>query len=214
MIENFVDGQARGQARACQGCSRNDGWRIGRPEPHRRASRSDGPDQRSRLQFVVELFWWSVTLVLMAIGIIGTVLPILPGTTVIFAAAVLHRLVLGPEKALGWLSILVLFALTLASLAIDFVSGWFGTRRFGATRWGSLGAFAGAIVGIFFGLAGLLIGPVVGALAGEIVGGKRLVDAGRAGWGAFLGNLAGMLGKLLIALAMVSWFLLATPAPF
>jgi uncharacterized protein YqgC (DUF456 family) len=162
----------------------------------------------------VELFWWSVTLVLMAIGIIGTVLPILPGTTVIFAAAVLHRLMLGPEKGLGWLSILVLFALTLASLAIDFGSGWFGTRRFGATRWGSLGAFAGAIVGIFFGLAGLLIGPVVGALAGEIVGGKRLVDAGRAGWGALLGNLAGMLGKLLIALAMVSWFLLATPAPF
>ena len=155
-----------------------------------------------------------MTLVLMAIGIVGTVLPILPGTTVIFAAAMLHRLMLGPEKGVGWVSIFVLFTLTLASLAIDFGSGWFGTRRFGATRWGSLGAFAGAMVGIFFGLAGLLIGPVLGALAGEIIGGKRLVDAGRAGWGALLGNLAGMLGKLLIALAMVSWFLLATPAPF
>jgi uncharacterized protein len=162
----------------------------------------------------MELFWWSVTLVLMAIGLIGTVLPILPGTTVIFAAAVIHRLMLGPEKGLGWFSILVLLALTLASLAIDFVSGWLGARRFGATQWGTLGAFAGAIVGIFFGLPGLLIGPVVGALAGEIVGGKQLVDAGRAGWGALLGNLAGMLGKLLIALTMVSWFLVATPAPF
>ncbi|HEX4667347.1 MAG TPA: DUF456 family protein [Chthoniobacterales bacterium] len=161
----------------------------------------------------MELFWWSVTLVLMAIGLIGTVLPILPGTTVIFAAAVIHRLMLGPEKGLGWLSILVLFGLTLASLAIDFVSAWFGARRFGATRWGRLGAFAGALVGVFFGLPGLLVGPVVGALAGEIAGGKQLVDAGRAGWGALLGNLAGMLGKLLIALAMVSWFLLATPPP-
>lgn len=162
----------------------------------------------------MELFWWSVTLVLMAIGLIGTVLPILPGTAVIFAAAVIHRIMLGPEKSIGWMSIILLLALTLASFAIDFAGGWFGARRFGATRWGSLGAFVGAIVGLFFGLPGLLVGPVIGALAGEIVGGKQLVDAGRAGWGALLGNLAGMLGKLLIALAMVSWFLIAAPAPF
>ena len=69
-------------------------------------------------------------------------------------------------------------------------------------------------MGIFFGLPGLLVGPVVGAVAGEIAAGMKLVDAGRAGWGALLGNLAAMLGKLFIALAMVSWFLIATPTPF
>ena len=121
---------------------------------------------------------------------------------------------LGAEKSIGWLSILLLFVLTLASFAIDFAGGWFGARRFGATRWGMLGAGAGAIVGLFFGLPGLLFGPVLGALAGEIIGGKRLVAAGRAGWGALLGNIAVYLGKLLIALAMVSWFLVAAPAPF
>ena len=162
----------------------------------------------------MELFWWSVTLVLMAIGLIGTVLPIFPGTAVILAAAILHRIMLGPEKSIGWPSILVLLFLALASYAIDFAGGWFGARRFGATRWGMLGAVVGAIVGLFFGLPGLLVGPVLGALAGEIIGGKRLVAAGRAGWGALLGNLAAMLGKLLIALAMVSWFLVAAPAPF
>ena len=77
-----------------------------------------------------------------------------------------------------------------------------------------LGAAAGAIFGLFFGLPGLLLGPVLGALIGEIIGGKRLVPAGRAGWGALLGNVAALLGKLLIALAMVSWFLVAAPAPF
>jgi uncharacterized protein YqgC (DUF456 family) len=70
------------------------------------------------------------------------------------------------------------------------------------------------IIGLFFGLPGLIVGPIIGAVAGETVGGKRLVDAGRAGWGTLLGNLAGMLGKLVIALAMVSWFLVAVPAPF
>ncbi len=151
---------------------------------------------------------------LMAIGLIGTVLPIFPGAAVIFAAAILHRIMLGAEKSIGWPTILVLLLLTLASYAIDFAGGWFGARRFGATRWGMFGAVVGAIVGLFFGLPGLLLGPVLGALAGEIIGGKRLVAAGRAGWGALLGNVAALLGKLLIALAMVSWFLVAAPAPF
>jgi hypothetical protein len=162
----------------------------------------------------VELFWWGLTLVLMAIGLLGTVLPILPGTVIILAAAVLHRVMLGPEKGLGWASLLLLALLALASYAVDFIGGWFGARRFGATKWGTFGALAGAVVGLFFGLPGLLIGPVLGALGGELVGGKKMMDAGRAGWGALLGNLAAIIGKLLIGLIMVSWFLLAAPTPF
>jgi uncharacterized protein YqgC (DUF456 family) len=162
----------------------------------------------------MELFWWGLTLVLMAFGLIGTVLPVLPGTAIILGAAIMHRIMLGPAKSLGWSSIALLVLLTLVSYAIDFAGGWLGARRFGATRWGAFGALAGAIVGVFFGLPGLLLGPVVGALTGEIIGGMKLIDAGRASWGALLGNLAAMVSKLLIALAMVSWFLLATPAPF
>jgi uncharacterized protein len=162
----------------------------------------------------MELFWWGLTLVLMAFGLIGTVLPVFPGTAIILGAAIMHRIMLGPAKSLGWSSIALLVLLTLVSYAIDFAGGWLGARRFGATRWGAFGALAGAIVGVFFGLPGLLLGPVVGALAGEIIGGMKLIDAGRASWGALLGNLAAMVGKLLIALAMVSWFLVATPAPF
>jgi len=162
----------------------------------------------------MELFWWAVTLVLMAVGLIGTVLPIFPGTAVILAAAVLHRVMLGADKSIGWRSFAVLTALTLASYALDFAAGYLGARHFGATRWGIFGALAGGIVGIFFALPGLLFGPIIGAVAGEIIGGQRLASAGRAGWGALLGNLAGMLGKLVIALAMVGWFLVAAPAPF
>ena len=162
----------------------------------------------------MELFWWSVTLVLMALGLIGTVLPVIPGTAVILAAAIIHRIMLGPGKSVGWASIAVLVLLTLASYAIDFVGGWLGARRFGATRWGMWGALLGALVGIFFGLPGLLLGPIIGAITGELISGKRLLDAGRAGWGALLGNLAALLGKLAIGFAMVSWFLVAVPAPF
>jgi len=162
----------------------------------------------------MELLWWLIAIVLMAVGLIGTVLPIVPGTTIILAAAVIHRVMLGPMKSIGWWSIGVLLLLTLVSYALDFASGYFGARRFGATKWGMAGAIVGGIIGLFFAVPGLLIGPVVGAFAGEIISGKRLVKAGRAGWGTLLGNIAGMIGKLAIGLVMVTWFLVATPSPF
>jgi uncharacterized protein YqgC (DUF456 family) len=161
----------------------------------------------------MELVWWLIAIVLMAIGLIGTLLPIVPGAIIILAAAVLHQIMLGSEKSVGWWNIAALVLLTLLSYALEFAGGYFGAKRFGATKWGAFGATLGAIVGLFYPFPGLIVGPVVGAIAGELVAGKRLVSAGRAGWGTLLGNLAGMLGKLTIALVMVSWFLVTAPAP-
>ena len=121
---------------------------------------------------------------------------------------------LGPAKSIGWLVIGVLVGLTLFSHALDFLGGYYGAKRFGATRWGTFGAIIGAVVGLFFGIIGLFVGPVIGALLGEFLAGKRLVDAGRAGWGSLLGNLAGMLAKLMIAVGMIILFLMTVPSPF
>jgi uncharacterized protein YqgC (DUF456 family) len=162
----------------------------------------------------MDLFWWLFVIVLFAVGLIGTVLPVFPGTTIILAAAVIHRMMLGPEKSVGWRAIAILVLLTLASYALDFVGGYFGAKYFGATRWGTFGAIMGALVGLFFGIIGLFVGPVVGAIVGEFIAGKRMIDAGRAGWGSLLGNLAGMIGKLMIALLMITIFLMAAPSPF
>lgn len=162
----------------------------------------------------MELFWWLITIVLFALGLIGAVVPLLPGTTIILAAAIIHRLMLGPEKSVGWPTLGILFLLTVVTYAIDFLSGYFGAKYFGATKWGMFGAMIGALVGIFFGFIGLFVGPVIGAIAGEFIAGKQLVDAGRAGWGSLLGNFAGMLGKLAIALVMIVLFLVNAPAPF
>ena len=161
----------------------------------------------------MELLWWLFAIVLMAVGLIGTVLPAVPGAVIILAAALIHQMMLGTEKSLGWWNIAALGLLTLLSYALEFAGGYFGAKRFGATKWGAFGAMLGAIVGLFFPFPGLIIGPVVGAIAGELVAGKRLVSAGRAGWGTLLGNLAGMLGKLTIGLVMVSWFLVSVPSP-
>jgi uncharacterized protein YqgC (DUF456 family) len=120
---------------------------------------------------------------------------------------------LGPEKSIGWRSLAILILLTLATYALDFLSGYFGAKYFGATKLGMFGAALGAIIGIFFGIIGLFVGPVIGAIVGEFVAGKRMIDAGRAGWGSLLGNLGGMIGKLAIALVMITIFLITVPAP-
>ena len=162
----------------------------------------------------MEFFWWFFTIVLFAVGLIGTVVPVLPGTTIVLAAAIIHRVMLGPEKSIGWKTIVGLILLTLVSYAFDFLGGYFGAKYFGATKWGAFGAIVGALIGLFFGIIGLFAGPVIGAVAGEFIAGKRMIDAGRAGWGSLLGNIGGMLAKLIIALAMITIFLIAVPSPF
>ena len=162
----------------------------------------------------MELFWWLFTIVLFAVGLIGTIAPVLPGTTIILAAAIIHRVVLGAEKSIGWKAVVVLVLLTLLSYVFDFLGSYFGAKYFGATKWGAFGAILGALVGLFFGIIGLFAGPVIGAVAGEFIGGKRMIDAGRAGWGSLLGNVGAMVAKLIIALAMISIFLINVPSPF
>jgi hypothetical protein len=162
----------------------------------------------------MEVFWWLLTVILFAVGLIGTVLPVFPGTIIILAGALLHRLMLGPEKSIGWRTIAILVLFTLATYALDFLSGYFGARFFGATKWGMFGAMLGALLGLSFGIVGLFVGPVIGAVLGEFFAGKRMIDAGRAGWGSLLGNLGAMIGKLLIALVMIAIFFLTVPAPF
>src|SRR4029453_3017858 len=162
----------------------------------------------------MELFWWFVVIALFAVGLIGTIVPVLPGTTVILAAAIIHRVMRGPDKSINWHTIIVLVLLTLATYALDVLAGYFGAKYFGATKWGTFGAILGALVGLFLGLIGLFVGPGIGGVVGEVIAGKRMIDAGRAGWGSLLGNIGAMLAKLIIALAMITIFLINVPSPF
>ncbi len=157
----------------------------------------------------MHVFWMILVLVIMLAGLCGTLIPLLPDTPLIVAAAVLHHFVFGANGA-SWVTILVLTCFMLASLALDFVSGSMGARYFGATRWGAIGGVLGAVIGIFYGPAGLFAGPLAGVLLGELLGGKGLLPAGRSTWGTFLGTVAGMVGKFGIGVLMIGWFLVAT----
>jgi hypothetical protein len=145
----------------------------------------------------------------MLIGLVGTVVPLLPGTTIILAAAILHHLLLGEAQSVGWWTIAGLAVLAVLSYALDLVSGSIGARWFGATRWGACGGIVGALVGMFFFPLGLFLGPMLGVLIGEILGGKDLLPASKTTWGTLLGTTAGLVAKFTIALLMIGWFLAA-----
>lgn len=153
--------------------------------------------------------WWILIVVLMLLGLCGTVFPLIPDTPLIVGAAVLHHFVYGPHGA-SWATILVLTALMLVSLVLDFISGSMGAKYFGATRWGAVGGFLGAIIGLFWGPVGIFVGPLAGVLLGELLGGRGLLPASRSTWGTLLGTVAGVIGKFAIGVVMIGWFLLAT----
>jgi uncharacterized protein YqgC (DUF456 family) len=158
----------------------------------------------------MDYLWWTLTIVLMVAGLAGTVLPFLPGTTIILAATVLHHFTIRGAHTVGWWTIAALAALTVVSYIIDLVSGTVGAKWYGATKWGAIGGIVGTIVGLFFGLVGIFVGPLVGVLLGELLGGKELLPATKSTWGTLLGTTAGIILRFGIGAAMIVWFAVAS----
>jgi uncharacterized protein YqgC (DUF456 family) len=159
--------------------------------------------------WMMDALWWTLTVLLMLVGLVGTVVPLIPGSVLILCGAVLNHFTL---HTIGWGTLVALTILMLIAQALDIVSGSLGAKWFGATRWGAIGALAGGIIGLFFGLPGIFIGPLLGALVGELLGGKGLLPAGRSTWGTLLGTTAGILGKVGIGFTMIAWFIVAAIA--
>ncbi len=154
---------------------------------------------------VEQIVGLTLTLVVMAIGLAGSVLPAIPSTPLVLVAAIGHKLYFGPAGA-GWITLTMLCLITAVSLLVDYLSTVYGAKRLGATWRGAVGAVVGVIVGLFFNLPGLLLGPFVGALAFEWAGGRSFKQSSRAGLGATLGLLAGTLGRIACCLAMMMLF--------
>ena len=153
--------------------------------------------------------WWSVTIILMVVGLAGTFLPLVPGTTVIFAAAIIHHFTINGPHTVGWWTIAALGVLTVISYIFDLISGSLGAKWFGATKWGAIGGLVGTIVGLFFGLPGIFFGPLIGVLLGELLGGKELLPATKSTWGTLLGTTAGIVIRFGIGVVQIGWFAIA-----
>ena len=141
----------------------------------------------------------------MVIGAVGSMLPAIPSTPVVFLAALGHKIYFG-DNSISYLILAILGIITLFSLVMDYIASLVVARKLGATWRGVAGALIGGILGLFLGHWGILIGPFIGALTFEMMGGRQFEEASKAGFGALLGIVAGTLGKFICAIAMASLF--------
>ena len=167
------------------------------------------------VQFFQSMPWetlsvWSLTIALLLVGLVGAVVPFLPGPALILVAGIVHTLLL-PTYAMSTTGLVLLVVFFGLAYAVDFFSGMMGARWFGASRWGIAGVLLGGIVGLFFGPIGILVGPLVGGFSFEMLFAKmRLRPAMKSTWGTVVGTTVGLILRIIIAFAMIATVLLDT----
>lgn len=131
----------------------------------------------------------------MLIGIIGCIIPGLPGMPIAYIGLWIAQTTTRID--FSWQMLLVWGIITIIVSVLDYIVPAWGTKQFGGTKYGVWGSTIGVFVGLFFGAIGVIIGPLVGAILGEMINGKELKKAIRAGWGSFIGILMGTLIKII-----------------
>ncbi|HEX5687100.1 MAG TPA: DUF456 domain-containing protein [Ideonella sp.] len=154
----------------------------------------------------VDIALWILSVGLIVAGVAGAVLPVLPGSTLVFAGTALGAWIDGFERVGGW-TVGVLAALALLSWVLDYVAGMLGAKKAGASKQALLGAAIGTVAGLFFGFVGVLVLPFVGAAAGEYLARRDHRAAARVGVATGIGLVLALVAKVVIAFAMVGIFI-------
>jgi uncharacterized protein len=143
-------------------------------------------------------------IILMIIGIIGCLVPVLPGPPLSFLGMILLH-----ATRFGHFTSTVLIAMgtvTAIVTVLDYIVPIWGTRKFGGSKYGTRGATVGLVIGLFLGPVGIVIGPLIGAIVGELLFKDDLKYALRAGFGSLLGFLTGIGLKLAASFVMTFYF--------
>lgn len=136
------------------------------------------------------------------LGLAGVVLPVLPGSLLLFGGALLVAWA-GGFTLVGWPTLTVVGLLAAVIWAVDWVAAALGAKATGASRWAVVGASLGLVVGLFLGPVGIILGPAVGAVALELWQDPDFEKALKAGLGTFVGFLLGSVVKVTLAFVLV-----------
>jgi len=143
---------------------------------------------------------------LMILGIAGCLLPILPGPPLSFLGLIaIHftsKIDFSSKFLISWGIIVILVAI------LDYVIPIWGTKFFGGSKYGVWGSMIGLLAGLFIPPIGIIVGPFIGAVAGEMLAGNKQ-NALKAGFGSFIGFIAGTVVKMLVSLIMLYYFIAA-----
>jgi len=151
---------------------------------------------------------WITAVLLILVGLAGTVLPALPGVPLIFGGVFLAAWI-DDFQRISVVTVVVLAVLAVVGIVIDYVAAAVSAKRAGASKEGMIGAAIGTVAGVFTGLWGLLFMPLLGAAVGEFIAHKNMFRAGKVGVATWFGLLVATAVKLAIAFTMVGVFVAA-----
>jgi uncharacterized protein YqgC (DUF456 family) len=142
------------------------------------------------------------------VGLIGVVMPALPGHMLILAGLIVGAWADGFTRVGVW-TLGAVGLIALASYGVDFIAVALGAKHLGASPRAMTGAALGTLAGLFFGLPGVIVGPFVGAVIGELTTHRDFGKAGKAGVAAWIGFAIGTATKVALAFLMIGIFLVA-----
>ncbi|MCM5678995.1 DUF456 domain-containing protein [Schlegelella sp. S2-27] len=152
--------------------------------------------------------WWVLALMLMGLGVLGTVLPALPGTVLVLAGIVIAAWIDGFVRVSGW-TVGAIAVLAVIAWAADYVAALLGARKAGASPLALAGAAIGTLLGVFTGFIGLLFMPLAGAMAGEYWARRDARRATQVGLATWIGLLVATVVKVVLAFVMIGVFFVA-----
>ncbi len=156
----------------------------------------------------MDILLWILCLVCVLVGLIGTVVPLLPGTPLVFLGLLFGAWAENFAKV-GWIPLTILGVLTAVTFVIDFIATKIGVEKTGASSLATIGAMLGMFIGIFFGFVGVFLFPFIGAVLGEYLVKRDAIQAGKVGLGTWLGMVIAIAAKLGINFAMIGIFAVA-----
>ena len=150
----------------------------------------------------MDIVYLSLGLLLIIIGIIGCVVPGLPGPLSGWAGLLLT--VLAKVIPDDWRFVFVTLAAAVIVSVLDYFIPAIGTKKFGGSKYGTYGAMIGLLVGIFAPIpGGIIIGPFAGAFIGEYIKNSDAPQATKAAFGAFIGFLVSTGMQLIVSIAFL-----------
>lgn len=149
-----------------------------------------------------------LAIILMLVGLAGTIMPALPGVTLIFLTIAAYGWYEGFHSITAYY-LIILAGLTLLSHVVEYLSAYWGAKKYGSSKYGTWGAIIGMLLGMFvFPPLGIFVGAFGGAVLGEYISCSNWEKATRAGLGTLVGILSGMVFNVMMALGMIISFLI------
>ena len=153
----------------------------------------------------MDIFLFVLSFLLILLGIAGSILPVIPGPITGWLGLLTFHL--AKAVPMNYTFLVITFIVAAVIFILDYIIPVMGTKRYGGSKYGIVGATLGLVVGLFFPPFGIIIGPFVGAFLGELLKRNTAKNALRAAYGSFLGFVVSTFMKFFISFIFLGLFI-------